>query len=40
MAAYEKEGYGGSKLVAFESGAMVRSQELEDAELQKLLPVK
>lgn len=40
VAVYEKEGYGGSKLVAFESGAMVRSQEMEDAELQKLLPAK
>jgi len=34
VAAYEREGYGGKKLVAFESGI---SQEVDDAELQALL---
>ena len=37
VAAYEKEGYGGKKLIGVESGAFVRGREIDDAQLQKLI---
>jgi hypothetical protein len=40
VAAYEKEGYGGKKLIGVESGAFVRGREIDDAQLQKLVAGK
>jgi hypothetical protein len=37
VAAYEKEGSGGKKLIGVESGAFVRGREIDDAQLQKLI---